>query len=167
MKRNASFCSQCGTSLEHIERHGRIRPVCPSCGFTVYFDPKVAVTIFIEQDEQVLLVQRNNHPGFGKWAMPAGFVEYDEAPEDAAIRETLEETGLEVEITDLLAVFPRKDNGLADIVISYAARLTGGQLQAGDDASAAEWYTRKAVPIDDLVFYPSMTLVGAWAREAR
>ncbi|MAU10328.1 MAG: NUDIX hydrolase [Anaerolineaceae bacterium] len=165
MSRSAHYCPQCGDALAHIERHGRIRPVCPSCDYTVYYDPKVAVTIFIEQDEQVLLVQRKNDPGCGKWAMPAGFVEYDEAPEDAAIRETLEETGLQVEITDLLAVFPRKDHGLADIVISYAARVTGGLLQAGDDAAAAQWYTRAAVPIDDLVFYPSKTLIGAWVNQ--
>jgi ADP-ribose pyrophosphatase YjhB (NUDIX family) len=161
--RIANYCPQCGASLEQIDYHGRVRPVCPECQHVVYFDPKVAVVVFIERDDKVLLVQRDNDPGKGKWAMPAGFVEYDEAPVDAAIRETWEETGLHIEITRLIEVFPKKDKGLADIVIAYAACVTGGILCAGDDACDARWYTRENVPLDQLIFYPSITLIGAWA----
>lgn len=161
--RAAHYCPQCGSPLEQVELHGRLRPVCPACHYVVYYDPKVAVVVFIEQDDKVLLVQRDNEPGRGKWAMPAGFVEYDEAPIDAAVRETLEETGLNVAVTRLMDVFPKKDNGLADIVIAYAAQVKGGQLCAGDDACDARWYTRQSVPLDQLIFYPSITLIGAWA----
>ena len=165
MKREAHFCPMCGHALIQLERHGSLRPVCSECHHIVYFDPKVAVVVFIEQDEQVLLVRRANDPGRGKWAMPAGFVEWNEPPEQAAIRETMEETGLQVEIAHLLEVFPKLDHGLADIIIAYRAQVIGGILQAGDDADDARWFRRDNLP--ELVFYPSITLVGTRWRQNR
>ena len=158
--RQARFCIQCGAALVEREVHDRLRPVCSQCQQVHYFDPKVAVVAFLVQAEQVLLVQRRYDPGQGKWALPAGFVEWDEDPAQAAIRETYEETGLAVEIAGLLDVFPRRDQGMADIVIAYAVRQIGGQLLAGDDAVAAAWFGPQELP--ELVFYPSQTLVTRW-----
>lgn len=160
MERVAKYCPRCGTKLVQQHHHDKLRPVCPACEFVVYFDPKVAVIAVITRNggDEVLLVQRANNPGMGKWACPAGFVEHDEPPADAAVREVLEETGLHADITRLIEVFPRKDNGLADIVIAYEATVTGGTLQAADDAADAAWFTRDALP--ELVFYPSITLIG-------
>lgn len=158
--RIAKFCPNCGHALNWQYLNGRDRPVCPSCQHIVYFDPKVAVVAFVEEDNCLLLVQREIDPGKGKWALPAGFVEYDEAPSDAAIRETLEETGLHIEIDQLLDVFPKRDNGLADIVIAYQGHVVGGTLQAADDAADADWFSAENLP--ELVFYPSITLVGRW-----
>ncbi|MCU0513331.1 MAG: NUDIX hydrolase [Anaerolineae bacterium] len=162
MSRSARFCTLCGAPLALQSVHGTVRPVCTACGTVVYFDPKVAVVVFILHEEQLLLVQRAMDPGRGQWALPAGFVEYDEPPAEAAIREVREETGYDVVITGLLEVFPRKDDGLANIVIAYAARLTGGTLLAADDAAAAAWFTRDALP--PLAFYPSRTLAARWQR---
>ena len=112
----------------------------------------------------MLLVKRAGDPGMGKWALPAGFVDAGEDPAVAAIRETSEETGLQVEIDGLLDVFPRRDNGLADIIIAYRAHVSGGSLHAADDAADARWYTRDNLP--ELVFYPSITLLGRWKKGA-
>lgn len=160
MSRIAKFCPDCGTLLISKSYDGRERPYCASCEHPIYTDPKVAVVVFIVQDDKVLLIQRGMNPGIGKWALPAGFVDYDEAPEEAGIRETLEETHLHVTIDKLLAVYPKKDNGLADIIIAYSATILGGELQAGDDASDVGWYTRDTLP--ELVFYPSITLTTLW-----
>ena len=160
MSRLAKFCPQCGTRLIHKQYEGRERTYCPSCEQPIYIDPKVAVVVFIVQDDQLLLIQRGVNPGKGKWALPAGFVDYDEAPEEAALRETLEETHLHVKIDKLLAVYPKKDKGLADIIIAYSASILRGDLQAGDDAAAVSWYTRDNLP--ELVFYPSITLTRLW-----
>jgi len=164
MNRIAKFCPDCGTSLIHKAYDGRERPYCTACEHPIYIDPKVAVVVFIVQDDKLLLIQRGMNPGKGKWALPAGFVDHDEAPEDAAIRETWEETNLHVKIDKLLAVYPKKDNGLADIVIAYSASITDGDMQAGDDASDVEWYTRDHLP--ELVFYPSITLTRLWCEGA-
>jgi 8-oxo-dGTP diphosphatase len=162
MSREANFCMTCGAKLEIRDVHNVPRPVCIGCGTTVYFDPKVAVVVFILDGDQLLLVQRAGDPAKGKWALPAGFVEYDEPPEEAGMRETLEETGLVVEITRLLDVFPRRDDGLANIVIAYAARITGGELHPDDDAADAGWFTRDNIP--DLAFYPSKMLIQRWQK---
>lgn len=160
MSRIANYCPNCGASLAWQHQQGRERPVCPQCNHIVYFDPKVAVVAFIQRDDHLLLIQRDIDPGKGKWALPAGFVDHDEAPEDAAIRETLEETGLHIRITRLLDVFPKRDEGLADIVIAYAGEIIGGALQAADDAATAGWFSKDNLP--ELVFYPSITLVNRW-----
>ncbi len=163
MTRIANFCPICGQNLIQSEHSGRIRPYCEACAQPIYFDPKVAVVVFIERDSKVLLIQRAVDPGRGKWALPAGFVDYDEAPEAAAIRETLEETNLRVKIDKLLAVFPKRDGGLADIVIAYSASVLGGLAKAGDDAAAVGWFGPLELP--PLVFYPSITLTGLWRED--
>ena len=162
MTRTARFCALCGRPL--IKRHlsGRLRPYCSACAAPVYFDPKVAVVVFIQVKNRILLIQRAVDPGKGKWALPAGFVDHDEAPEAAAIRETLEETQLNVRIDKLLAVYPKRDEGLADIVIAYSASVIGGSAKAGDDAASLGWFERDSLP--PLVFYPSITLTKAWRK---
>ena len=77
-----------------LHHSGRERPYCRNCETPIYFDPKVAVVVFVQQNDKVLLIRRAVDPGKGKWALPAGFVDYDEAPEEAAVRETMEETCL-------------------------------------------------------------------------
>ena len=112
MTRIANYCAICGGLLVSRNTAGRMRPFCQRCETPVYFDPKVAVAVFITRAGRVLLIQRAVDPGKGKWALPAGFVDYDEAPEVAAIRETREETNLQVRIGKLLAVFPQTRPGL-------------------------------------------------------
>ena len=146
MTRIANYCPVCGRPLVSRHLSGRMRPYCTSCDRPVYFDPKVAVVVFIERDDQVLLIQRAVDPGKGKWALPAGFVDHDEAPEEAAVRESLEETHLRIRIDKLLAVFPKRDHGLADIIIAYSAQILDGQPQAGDDAAEVGWFARDNLP---------------------
>ncbi len=164
--RLARFCPMCGAPLEMRQRSGTLRPVCTACDHTVFFDPKVAVAVLIFQDDRVLLIKRAGDPLKGYWALPAGFVEWDEDPQQAACREVLEETGLMVEVDHLVDVFHTPDHGgLADIVIAYAARITGGELSAKDDAEAVGWFTKSGLP--PLAFLPSQKLLKRWANREK
>lgn len=159
--RVAQFCPRCGTALAREERFGRERPVCPACGFTVFFDPKVAVVVFVVREGRVLLVQRANDPGAGRWALPAGFVDADEDPRAAAVRETREETGLDIAVDRLMDVLYRPDDdGLADIVIAYEGRVTGGVLCPSDDADDAGWFAPDALP--EIALATTRALLERW-----
>jgi 8-oxo-dGTP diphosphatase len=158
----ANFCALCGTALEKQDRYGRIRPVCPKCGHIVFFAPSVAVLVLITNGEQVLLVKRKIDPAKGLWVCPAGFMDADENPRDAARREVREETGLDVDNLELLEVFGRfEDGGKADMVIAFRATIMGGHLVAGDDAEAVAWFPRNALP--ELAFMPTRIVLRKWA----
>ena len=163
--RIANFCPICGAPTEMHERFGILRPVCSACGHIIFFSTSVAVLALITDGDQVLLVQRANDPKKGLWVTPAGFMEWDEDPAEAARREVLEETCLEVRIDRLLDVFHTPDDGgLADVVIAYAASVVGGTLQAADDAQAAAWFARDNLP--ELAFLPTERILARWvARE--
>ncbi|MCA9908545.1 MAG: NUDIX domain-containing protein [Anaerolineae bacterium] len=161
--RVANFCPICGATTTMRERFGKARPVCSQCNHTIFFEPKVAVVVFVTNDEHVLLVQRANDPARGTWALPAGFVDPDEDPRAAARREILEETGLTVEIKQLIDVLHRPDaNGLADIVIAFRAEVIGGQLNAGDDAADAGWFARTELP--EIGFKTTEILLSSWSK---
>src|SRR5678815_4817259 len=97
--RDSIYCPRCAALLSQEMRFGKLRPVCPACGWIHFVDPKVAAAVLIEQDGRVLLVRRVNEPFRGFWTLPAGFINGGEDPAEAAIRECIEETGLSVHVT--------------------------------------------------------------------
>ena len=90
------FCPRCGSKLEKRLLENRERNFCPACQAVVYENPvpATAVVVFNERHE-LLLVQRGQEPGKGKWCLPGGFQEMGETPEQCCLRELLEETGLD------------------------------------------------------------------------
>ena len=113
-----------------------------------FSDPKVAVAVLIErEDGLILLVQRANDPFKGLWTLPAGFVNAGEDPAAAAVRECLEETGLMVQITDLIEIVSGREHPRgSDFVIFYLGQVISGVLCAADDALAAAWFNCAALP---------------------
>lgn len=157
-RRAYQHCPMCGASLTQRERNGELRPVCPMCDYTVYYDPKVAVVMLLLQDERVLLIKRAVDPQKGMWALPAGFVNAGENPQDAAVREVLEETNLIAKHPRLLDVFHNPGDGSADIIIAYQLECVGGELLAGDDALEAQWFLAHELP-------PTAFLTTHWLLE--
>ncbi len=141
------FCPRCGQPVVHKQVFGRERPVCESCDYIHFQEPKVAAAALIVQDGRVLLVRRSMQPERGKWTLPAGFVDADEDPAEAAVREVFEETHLEVVNIKLLDVIYGKEhpNG-ASIVILYEAEIKAGTLQPGDDVDAADFFDPADLP---------------------
>ena len=142
-----NYCPRCGTPLVLEPRFGEVRPVCPQCGWIHFVDPKVAAAVLIEQDGRVLLVQRANEPFRGLWTLPAGFINGGEDPAAAAVRECLEETGLNVRVTRVLDIISGREHPRgADFIIVYQASVISGELKPDDDADAAEWFGRDNLP---------------------
>jgi ADP-ribose pyrophosphatase YjhB (NUDIX family) len=146
-KTEFNFCPRCGTVVTHEERFGKVRPVCPKCGWIHFVDPKVAAAVLVIQDERVLLVRRANEPFRGMWTLPAGFINGGEDPAEAAQRECLEETGLSVRVTRLFDIVSGREHPRgADFIIVYQAEVIDGEMMPGDDADAVEWFDKNNLP---------------------
>ncbi|OGO38774.1 MAG: hypothetical protein A2Z03_07595 [Chloroflexi bacterium RBG_16_56_8] len=141
------FCPRCGTKTDRELRFGKMRPVCPQCEWVYFADPKVAAAVLIEQDGRVLLARRINEPFRGLWTLPAGFVDAGEDPAEAAARECLEETGLSVRVLGVLEVVAGREHERgADFIIVYQAEIISGEMSAGDDADAVQWFPKSHLP---------------------
>lgn len=143
----ANYCLRCGERLVSAERFGKIRRVCPACDWIYFNDPKVAAAVLVEQEGRVLLVRRAVDPGRGLWTMPAGFVDAGEDPAVAAARECLEETGLNIRISDLITVLSGQEHPRgAHIIIFYRGEIISGELSPGDDVDLVEFFPLNALP---------------------
>lgn len=145
--KQVNYCPYCGHKTEQKEVYGETHAVCSNCGWTHYEDPKVAAAVLICKNGSILLTRRIFSPHKGAWTLPAGFMNAFEDPVDAAKRECLEETGLEVEITSLFDVIGGREHPRgADMVIVYRAIITGGTLKPGDDADQATFFSLDNLP---------------------
>jgi 8-oxo-dGTP diphosphatase len=123
--------------------------------------PVVGVGALISDGERYLLIKRAAEPDAGFWSVPGGLVEVGEKAEDAAVREAKEETGLDVEVVELLGVVDKivrdEDSRIKFhfIIVNYLVRPKGGSLQAASDALEARWVKAEEIPSHEL----SLTLI--------
>ena len=162
----AKYCIRCGTALEtQVYSDGHPHPVCPACGWAFFPDPKVAAAALVMEQNRVLLAQRHSDPLKGHWTLPAGFVNAEEDPAAAAVRECEEETGLRVENLGLHRVFTGRDHPRgADVVLVYRARILGGELAAHDDADDARFFDLTRLP--PLAFRATIEVVNSLKESA-
>lgn len=155
------FCPLCGAPLapEPVPPDQREQQVCSRCRFVFYLNPKVVGATLPERDGAVLLTRRSINPGRGLWTFPGGFVDFGETVPDAAVRETLEETGLAVELTGLHNVYSYPG---APVIVVYRARVTGGTLTTCDENDALEWVGADRIPWDALAFRSTREALREW-----
>ena len=146
------FCPRCGGKLgwERVKPIEPERLVCQSCAFIFYLDPKVVAGTLFTIGKNVVLLRRGVEPALGKWVFPGGYVDRGESVEEAAIRETKEESRLEVKLNSLLGVYsyPRSPN----VIVVYTAEVTGGELTAGDESLEAGRFAPDQIPWEELGF---------------
>jgi 8-oxo-dGTP diphosphatase len=147
------YCPQCAAGLEpRVVKTGEPpRPACPSCGFILYLDPKVAVgTIIRADDGRLVMVRRAIEPGYGKWVFPGGYMDRGEEITAAAIREAREESGLVVRLDGLVNIYSYPGRPL--IIVVYAASILDGELCPDDECLEARLFSRAEMPWDELAF---------------
>jgi mutator protein MutT len=114
--------------------------------------PLVGVGAVIVDEGRVLLARRGNEPMKGHWTLPGGLLELGETLSDGVMREVREETGLTVEVLQLIELLDRihrlkEDQGARVryhyVIADYLCRVTGGPLHAASDADAVRWVERE------------------------
>lgn len=146
------FCNQCGASLSYRIPSGddRSRYVCDECGTVHYENPKVVVGCIPVWEEKILLCRRAIEPGFGKWTLPAGYLENGETAEEGAVRETCEEAGARVEIVEPYALFSLT---FADhIYFMFHARMLSPDLVPGKESLSAKLFDAAEIPWSEIAF---------------
>ena len=148
-----NYCVQCGSKLEiKNDYEKKLRPQCNNCGWTYYKNPiPASACVILNEKNEVVIIKRKFEPGIGKWALPSGYIEIDQDPEDCAVEEMQEETGLIGKIEKSLGYYP-DFSPIYEKVISFGflMRITGGELQAGDDAAEACYVAFDELP--DIAF---------------
>lgn len=126
----------------------KVKKRCPHCGGEVecYQNPFPTVDVIIELNERGIILVRRKNPPCG-WAIPGGFVDYGESLEDAAIRESKEETGLDVILRKQLHTYSRPDRDPRHHTITtvFIARASGTPV-AADDAAEIGIFTKENLP---------------------
>ncbi|MGC9105241.1 MAG: NUDIX hydrolase [Thermoprotei archaeon] len=101
--------------------------------------PLVAVGCLVSEGNKVLLVRRKKPPNAGLLAVPGGKVEFGETLEKAVTREMKEETNLDVEVVDVLAIVQVIKEGFHYVIVDFLCRKVGGVERASSDASELVW----------------------------
>jgi ADP-ribose pyrophosphatase YjhB (NUDIX family) len=156
-----AYCPECGgaTATQVIARHEL--SVCPHCDRIFFRNPKVVVTALIEEQGRVLLVRRDIEPGRGLWGLPGGYVDWDEHPEQAMVRECLEETGARVDPLQLLSVQHVILGEEGIVILSYRAQLRGGDIEPRDEVQEVGWFKPEGLP--PLAFASHRRVLQEWA----
>ncbi|NOJ28547.1 MAG: ADP-ribose pyrophosphatase [Nitrososphaeraceae archaeon] len=120
----------------------------------IYSKPSLTVDNIIRKNSTILLIKRSKEPFKNHYALPGGFINFDETVEDAVRRETLEETSLDVEPLDILGVYsdPSRDPRGHAISIVFMSTIIDGIPKAGDDAKEIAWININDLHKIDMAF---------------
>ena len=146
------FCPRCAGRLESrtLKQDDPERLVCEACGFVYYLGPKLVAGAIVELEGGIVLIQRAIEPGYGMWTFPGGFVERGEVAEAAATRETLEETGLEIETAGIVGLYTYE--GQIPAIAVFSARVTGGEPVPLDETLDVRAFPRDGLPWSEMAF---------------
>ncbi len=144
------YCPMCtGHLVDTRDADGLFRPTCGDCGW-IYYPPNIlGVAVVVTTPEGIVFLLPPGEPAATPAALPAGCVEFGETLEEAARRETREETGLEVEIVrELPGRLFRRDLAVGPMLqFCFEARMVGGQLRDGAEGRVAVFREGEYPPI--------------------
>ena len=150
------FCSECAHPVGLVVPEGDNRPryVCAQCATIHYENPKLVIgslPVWESDGElKVLLCKRAIEPRYGYWTLPAGFMENQETTAEAAIRETEEEAGANIELGPLYALLNVAH--VHQVHLFYLARLRDLDYAAGIESLEVKMFSEREIPWDDLAF---------------
>ena len=168
-----TWCPGCASKLRtrRLGPRNELHPHCPACGFVHYDNPVPCVGVLVMHDGRLLLGKRRQNPFRGWWNVLGGFVEGREHPEETAVREVLEEAGVEVRLEGLQGIYIDRYGKTPEITMNlvYRGTLISGEPQAGDDIAALRWFAPHEIDVSRIAFACGRTAVTAlladWPRD--
>ena len=162
-----NYCSACGEKVELRIPDGDSLPrhVCTTCGEIHYQNPKVIVGCVAEWQGRILLCRRAIEPRYGRWTLPAGFMENGESTGLAAKRETFEEAGARIEVDGLFSLIslPR----INQVHLFYRARLLDANVCSGIESLETALILESDIPWPDLAFRSVERCLKAYIADRR
>ncbi|MDO8614261.1 MAG: NUDIX hydrolase [Dehalococcoidia bacterium] len=158
------YCPHCAAPLivRLLPTEDRARLVCDR-DHILYVNPKLVVGVIPERRGRILLLRRAIEPRYGAWTFPGGFMEIDESVEECAAREAHEETGLHVQVLDLVGVYSKPwPQGPAIVSIVFRGRVSAGRIAAGREALEARWFDPRDIPWDELAYDTTRWALSDW-----
>jgi len=142
------FCPLCRYYLRRKQVDGRRRLVCQKCGWVYYENPlPVAVCVAKNKEGKILITKRNLAPGKDKWALCGGFIESNETPEAACLRELEEETGLKGKIKMLIGAYIQKTRYYGWLfIVGYEVSISNVRLSLNNELKEAKFFSKKDLP---------------------
>lgn len=142
------FCCVCGHALVSQLPAGdhRERLTCPECGFIHYDNPKILVACIATWHDKVLWIKRGTPPRSGFWAIPSGFVEKGETPEQAAARELREETHAVIEPDSLNLYLVGSLPEISEVYLVYHGILQSADCKTTEEADEVAFFSKEEVP---------------------
>ena len=146
------YCSSCAHEVVRKTPEGedRERDVCPSCGEIFYVNPKIIVGCVPTVGDQVLLCKRAIEPRYGKWTLPAGFMENRETTAEGAAREMWEEAEARAVDMALYRIFDVPH--ISQVYVFYRCEVLDGHFGAGSESLESALYSEADIPWDELAF---------------
>ncbi len=146
--RQKIFCPYCGSRLARRHVEGRDRLFCRPCDGPFYENPiPAACSVVVDAAGRLLMVRRGVEPKAGRWCLPGGFMELGETPEECALRELREETGLSARIRRLIGVAANNSRMYDTVLlVCYLIEDFEGVPAPGDDALEAAFFPPDRMP---------------------
>lgn len=137
---NFAYCSNCGhdTLIKHTDTHYR----CTSCGQDIYNNPRATVAVVFLRGKEALFSKRGIEPNKGKYDFPGGFIEYNENPYAACVREVSEETSVAIMAADCSLLTAYTSEYLPNVSVTdliFVVRRWKGKFTPSDDSASLEW----------------------------
>jgi len=163
----AKYCPRCGCALEerYIAAEQHNRKICTGCGYIFYLNPKLIAAAVPRQGNRIWLLRRNIEPCYGKWTYPSGYVDLGESVQEAAIRETREETLLDVRLDRLLNVYSYSDVGI--VVVVYCSTVVGGTAGVTPESQEVRAFDLGDIPWSGLAFPSTREALEDYVRLAK
>lgn len=161
-------CKNCGTAVTYrVPDDGdtKERAVCPACATIHYENPLNVVGTVAHWGDRVLLCKRNIEPRWGKWTLPAGFMELNETTAQGAARETVEEAGAEFEMESLFSLLNVERVG--QVHMFYRARLLSDEFKPGHETIEARLFAEADIPWEEIAFKTVKTTLECYFADRR